>query len=47
MQFRVGLDQRWQTKRGLAGRERITDLIEFDVNAIIFPNQIATTSVKQ
>lgn len=37
MQFRVGLDQRWQTKRGLAGRERITDLVEFDVNAIIFP----------
>ena len=24
-QFRVGLHQRWQTKRGLPGRERIVD----------------------
>ncbi|MCY2974991.1 MAG: organic solvent tolerance protein OstA [Planctomycetota bacterium] len=38
MQFRVGLDQRWQTKRGVPGRERITDLIEFDVEGILFPN---------
>jgi hypothetical protein len=37
MQVRFGLDQRWQTKRGLAGRERIADLVEFDVNAILFP----------
>jgi hypothetical protein len=37
MQFRLGLDQRWQTKRGLAGRERITDLFEFDVAGILFP----------
>lgn len=39
MQFRLGLDQRWQTKRGLPGKERITDLVEFDVDAILFPKQ--------
>ncbi len=39
MQLRVGLDQRWQTKRGLAGKERIADLVEFDVDAILFPKQ--------
>jgi hypothetical protein len=40
-QFRIGLDQRWQTKRGVPGRERITDLIEFDVDGILFtsPNR--------
>jgi hypothetical protein len=37
MQVRLGLDQRWQTKRGLPGRERITDLFEFDVAGILFP----------
>jgi len=37
MQVRLGLDQRWQTKRGIPGRERITDLIEFDVDGILFP----------
>jgi hypothetical protein len=37
MQVRLGLDQRWQTKRGLAGRERIADLFEFDVDGILFP----------
>ena len=38
MQVRLGLDQRWQTKRGLAGRERIADLVEFDVAGILFPH---------
>ncbi len=37
MQFRLGIDQRWQTKRGLPGRERITDLVEFDIGGILFP----------
>ncbi len=36
LQWRLGVDQRWQTKRGLAGRERIVDLVEFDVDAIFF-----------
>lgn len=38
MQWRFGIDQRWQTKRGLPGRERIVDLVEFDVDAIVFLN---------
>jgi hypothetical protein len=29
--------QRWQTKRGLPGRERIVDWIVFDVEAVLFP----------
>ncbi|MFO1063614.1 MAG: organic solvent tolerance protein OstA [Pirellulales bacterium] len=37
-QARIGLHQRWQTKRGVPGRERITDLVAFDVDAIFFPN---------
>jgi hypothetical protein len=36
MQSRVGLHQRWQTKRGITGRERIADVVEFDVDAIFF-----------
>lgn len=36
-QARVGLMQRFQTKRGLPGRERIVDLAYLDVNATIFP----------
>ena len=35
---RVGLRQRWQTKRGLPGRQRIVDWITFDVQASLFPN---------
>lgn len=38
MQSRIGLKQRLQTKRGVPGRERITDLIEFDVDGIFFYN---------
>jgi hypothetical protein len=37
MQFRLGIDQRWQTKRGRRGQERITDLVEFDAGMIFFP----------
>ncbi|MEM8666012.1 MAG: organic solvent tolerance protein OstA [Planctomycetota bacterium] len=38
-QFRVGLHQRWQTKRGLPGRERIVDLLQIDFDLLMFPNQ--------
>ena len=37
-QVRLGLHQRFQTKRGLPGRERITDLFRFDVDTILFPD---------
>ncbi len=37
-QLRFGLHQRWQTKRGLPGAERIVDLFQFDVDTIIFPD---------
>lgn len=36
-QLRLGLHQRFQTKRGLPGRERIVDIIQFDVDTILFP----------
>ncbi len=36
-QLRLGLNQRWQTKRGLPGRDRIVDLVELDVDWIFFP----------
>jgi hypothetical protein len=35
--FRFGLNQRFQTKRGLPGRERVVDLVQFDVGTILFP----------
>jgi hypothetical protein len=38
LQSRFGIHQRWQTKRGVSGRERITDVVEFDVDAIYFGN---------
>ncbi|MCU0709651.1 MAG: organic solvent tolerance protein OstA [Pirellula sp.] len=38
MQSRIGLHQRLQTKRGAPGRERIADLVEFDVDGIFFYN---------
>ncbi|MFN9604272.1 MAG: organic solvent tolerance protein OstA [Planctomycetota bacterium] len=38
MQSRIGLQQRLQTKRGTPGRERIADLVEFDVDGIFFYN---------
>jgi hypothetical protein len=37
MQVRTGLNQRWQTKRGLPGRERIVDVVSFDADLIYFP----------
>lgn len=37
MQARFGVEQRWQTKRGLPGRERIVDLVSFDADFIYFP----------
>ncbi|QDV23548.1 LPS-assembly protein LptD [Aureliella helgolandensis] len=37
-QMRFGVNQRWQTKRGLPGRERIVDLVSFDVDFILFPD---------
>ena len=36
-QFRLGFHQRFQTKRGLPGRERIVDLLQFDTDLILFP----------
>ncbi|MCA9135114.1 MAG: hypothetical protein KDB00_00100 [Planctomycetales bacterium] len=36
-QLRLGLHQRFQTKRGLPGRERIVDIIQFDVDTILLP----------
>ncbi len=36
LQSRYGIHQRVQTKRGVAGRERIADVLEFDVDAIYF-----------
>ncbi len=35
--FRAGVRQRWQTKRGGPGRERIIDWITFDTHATLFP----------
>lgn len=36
-QLRLGLNQRFQTKRGLRGRERIVDLFQLDVETTLFP----------
>lgn len=38
MEFRFGINQRWQTKRGLAGQQRIIDWIVLDVGAVVFPD---------
>jgi len=37
IQLRTGVNQRWQTKRGLPGRERIVDLVSFDTDFVFFP----------
>lgn len=37
MLAKFAVRQRWQTKRGLPGRERIVDWIVFDVEAVLFP----------
>ncbi len=36
LQARLGLHQRWQTKRGVPGRERIVDLLQFDIDTVLF-----------
>jgi hypothetical protein len=38
MQVRLGLNNRWQTKRGIAGQQRIIDWIVLDVDLVLFPN---------
>ncbi len=38
-QARFGVNQRWQTKRGLAGRERVVDLVTFDTDFIFYPQE--------
>ena len=38
MEVRLGLNQRWQTKRGLPGQQRIIDWIVLDVGAVLFPD---------
>ena len=34
----LGIRQRWQTKRGMPGEERIVDLITFDLESSLFPD---------
>lgn len=36
-EVRLGVKQRWQTKRGLPGQERIIDWIVLDIDAVLFP----------
>jgi len=36
--IKLGVRQRWQTKRGAPGRERIIDLVNFDVQGFIYPD---------
>ena len=36
MMAKLGLHQRWQTKRGVPGRERIVDLMQLDFDTTIF-----------
>ena len=38
MKLKLGVRQRWQTKRGLPGKERIVDWIVFDVEGSFFPD---------
>jgi hypothetical protein len=38
LQVRMGIKQRWQTKRGLPGQERLIDWITLDTNAVFFPS---------
>jgi hypothetical protein len=39
MGFRLGMKNRWQTKRGTPGHERIVDWITLDTNLTIFPDE--------
>jgi hypothetical protein len=36
-ELRIGINNRWQTKRGIAGQQRIIDWIVFDIGAVLFP----------
>ncbi|MCC9603932.1 LPS assembly protein LptD [Stieleria sp. JC731] len=36
-QIRLGLNQRFQTKRGLPGQDRIVDIMQIDFETILFP----------
>jgi len=36
--FRLGLEQRWQTKRGMPGQRHILDWIVFDTHLSLYPN---------
>lgn len=38
-QLRLGMKHRFQTKRGLPGRERIVDLFRFDMETILYPKE--------
>ncbi|WP_283432086.1 organic solvent tolerance protein OstA [Neorhodopirellula lusitana] len=38
-QLRLGMKHRFQTKRGLPGRERIVDLFRFDMETILYPDE--------
>ncbi|MCC6494229.1 MAG: organic solvent tolerance protein OstA [Pirellulales bacterium] len=38
MAVRMGVRQRWQTKRGLAGNQHIVDWLTLDMNAAYFPD---------
>jgi hypothetical protein len=38
--FRLGMRNRWQTKRGLMGREHIVDWITFDTGITLFPDSM-------
>ncbi|MEZ6098951.1 MAG: organic solvent tolerance protein OstA [Pirellulaceae bacterium] len=38
MVLKFGARQRWQTKRGAYGRERIVDVVTLDMGASLFPN---------
>ena len=37
--MRLGMRQRWQTKRGAPGRQRIIDWITLDTHAVWYPNE--------
>jgi hypothetical protein len=36
---RLGIHQRWQTKRGLPGQQHVVDWIVLDIDGTIFPNK--------
>jgi len=36
--FRLGMEQRWQTKRGMPGQRHIIDWIVFDTHLSLYPN---------